>query len=273
MTISDFFTFDEFEYAQRISDVKEYPNERLIKQEVVKLRQGISCSWSIGAGIGAAIPTFGGSLAVLPISIRRKHVAKKKNALITAELIKRGVQPHTLQKRDFIIPIVAGVVGLGVGCGLEQVAAEVTNVTIMAAHVPTGSSAIHEVIQHPGDAFNAFDDGIAEQTREVALALHDTTQGIVPGSDLSHAVLQSHTTWVSVSPAEAVGFYHAMLAAQVVEKSAVSSAANQCAWWMTEALSAFFDKGQHLRCPRLLGGFVTCNQCGETVTAGTFWRA
>lgn len=104
MHISEVFTFKESEYRERIS---HYTTERLRKQEVVKTRQDFAAAASIGSGIGAAAFTFGASLTLTGYGARRMYVATKKLELIQAELLKRGIELHKLQKRDFLIPAVA----------------------------------------------------------------------------------------------------------------------------------------------------------------------
>ncbi|ETS81732.1 hypothetical protein PFICI_06734 [Pestalotiopsis fici W106-1] len=262
MTVEDFFTFDEHEYARRISDLQAYPNERLIKQEVVKLRQKFASSWSIGAGIGASPVTFGGSLAVSIVALRRRHVASKKNALIIAELAKRGIEPQKLQKRDFMIPMVAGIVGMGVGCGIEHIAMNATN-------APKETSPIQQVVEDPLYVPYVVDDGMAEQAKEIAVQAR--AQGVIPESDISGAVLQDHTNWSPVSPTDTVRYDEGMLALQLTEKALVAFAADKCAWWTTEAMAGLYNKDHNLKCPRILEGVVECIECSQVLTAGTYW--
>jgi hypothetical protein len=76
---------------------------------------------SIGSGIGAAAFTSGASLALTGYGARRMYVANKKLELIQAELLKRGIELHTLQKRDVLIPAAAHLLGVVVGFGLDEI--------------------------------------------------------------------------------------------------------------------------------------------------------
>lgn len=91
MAPQDFFWLEAKEYAERISI---YTNERLMKQEVVKLRQGISGRCTVGAGLGGAPFTFGASLVASGYGLRRIHMAHKKRKIIEAELSKRNIKLH-----------------------------------------------------------------------------------------------------------------------------------------------------------------------------------
>jgi hypothetical protein len=137
MTVEDFFNFDETEYAQRIST---YDLTRLRKQEIVKTRQQVSASFTIGTGIGGAWWTLGSTLLLSGYGSRAMYVARKKLALIEAELRRRGVPEREPQKRDFWIPFSIGtagsVVGLGVAvAGADSVAAAATS-SVTAAGAP-----------------------------------------------------------------------------------------------------------------------------------------
>ncbi|KAI9728858.1 MAG: hypothetical protein M1834_007115 [Cirrosporium novae-zelandiae] len=61
MVITDFFSLDKSEYAKRIP---EYPADRLRKQEIVKTRQIIQASLSIGSRISGAIFSAGATLGL-----------------------------------------------------------------------------------------------------------------------------------------------------------------------------------------------------------------
>ena len=190
MRISDVWTFNGSEYRERISHCA---TERLRKQEVVKTRQKISAAVSIGAGIGAAAFTHGTSLALSGYHARRMYVANKKLDRIQAELLKRGIELHTLQKRDVLIPIAAHLVGVAVGFGLDEIAIADTYTIPLGEHVSTGASAIHEVLANPHEALQGAASGAEEQFREMSLAANDIPNGVIPGSNLSSHILATHT--------------------------------------------------------------------------------
>lgn len=116
MVVADFFGLDETEYAFRIS---KYETARLREQEITKYRQQISAGWTIGTGLAGAIFTGGVSLGASLFGARRLNVAERKLELIEDELINRGEALHEMTKRDWMIPLAAGFVTLGVGCGVE----------------------------------------------------------------------------------------------------------------------------------------------------------
>lgn len=190
MRNSEILTFKESEYKERIS---HYETERLRKQEVVKTRQEFSAAATIGSGIGGAAFTCGASLAMTGYGARRMYVAKKKLELIQAELSKRGIELHKVQKRDFFIPAAAHLLGGVVGFGLDEVVMGATNTIPLGEHIPTGASAIHEVLTNPHEALQGVVSGIEEQGREMWLAVNGATNGVIPGSDLSSEILAAHT--------------------------------------------------------------------------------
>jgi hypothetical protein len=190
MHYSEVLTFKESKYRERIS---HYPTERLRTQEVAKTRQHFSSALSIGSGIGGAAFTHGVSLALTGYGARRMYVAIKKLKLIQAELLKRGVELHTLQKRDFLIPVAAHLLGVAVGFGLNEIAMVDTYTIPLGEHVSTGASAIHEVLANPHEALQGAEFGAEEQFREMSLAVHDIANGVIPGSSLSSQILATHT--------------------------------------------------------------------------------
>jgi hypothetical protein len=245
----------------------------LCKQEIVKTRQEYSSWWSIGGGLGGAVFTFGASLAVSAYGGRRLYVATKKLELIKAELTKRGISLHEFQKRDALIPAVAGLVGAGIGFGVDMVALGVTNAIPMGVHVPTGSSAMHEVLNNPGDALQGIAAGAQEQGKEILLAGQGLEHGIIPGSDLSTSMLASHTVWCAAPDlSEAIGFHQGMMLAQGVEKSTAAFLGSQCTWSVMEGIFSVQMAKQKLSCSRSSVTMADCDQCGAEVRKGTFWR-
>jgi len=195
MHISEVFAFKESEYKERIS---HYETERLREREVAKTRQDISAAITIGSGVVSVVHTLGASLALSGYGARRMYVAKKKLELIEAELSKRGVELHKFQKRDFFIPAVAHSVGAVVGVGLDEIAMGDTYTIPLGEHVPSGASAILDVLTNPLEALQGAVSGAAEQFREMSLAAHGVVDGVIPGSDLSSQILAMNTGKLTV---------------------------------------------------------------------------
>ncbi|RAR10607.1 hypothetical protein DDE82_000993 [Stemphylium lycopersici] len=221
MTWQDFFGCDWDEYAQRIS---EYTDQRLCEQEIVKLRQQISASCAIGSGVGGAAFTMGASLAASVIGSRRYRVARKKHGLIQNELMRREISLHETNYKDFLIPVVASVVGQGVGIGLGHIAMDITNTIPLGQQIPTptGSTTIHAVAEYPSDAVHAIISGVQEHFHEVNLAADGIKTGIVPGSESSQLNLAEHTSWIPAPNVENAAEFHAgMLLAQKTAANAI----------------------------------------------------
>jgi hypothetical protein len=168
MGLNDTFDFDEYAYARAISDQDEYTTHRLKTQEVVKFRQHISSSASIGGGIGLAPFTFGLSLLGTAYGARRLYIAKKKLEMIEAELKKREVALHTPTKRDFFIPFGISVATMGLGAGVDAVASHATSQ--VASHVVAdhGVRSVSDVIQSPGSFCHGVGEGLSLQAHELS---------------------------------------------------------------------------------------------------------
>jgi hypothetical protein len=271
MTIGDFFSFSADEYARRIS---VYDTERLRKQEVVKTRQRYAGASSIVIGAGGAAFIFGGTLAVSAYGGRRLFVADKKLELIRQELRKRGTGLRDFHKRDVIIPLCASGVGVGLGFGLDEVAMAATNTIPMGSTMPSGGSVMHEVLNNPGDVAQGVGSGLSEQAHEMAVALANTTSGVIPGSELSNEVLATSTVWVTApSQAEHVGYYLGMLLAQQVEHGVIAVVGAQCAWSIMECMAGCAKGIKRSRtCPQALGGATECDECHELIRSGVYRR-
>lgn len=271
MVVADFFSFDEDEYKQRISS---YTTERLVKQEVVKLRTQYMGSWSVGGGIGAAMFTFGASLAGSAYGGRRLYVANKKQHLIQDELTRRNVDLHEEQKRDFLIPLTAGLIGCGVTVGMEEVFMGATNVVADGLCAPKGSSAVQQVIDQPADALRGALAGAAEQVDEMGLAINNIGMGIIPGSDISSELLAANTTWIALpNGAQAAGFHAGMLLAQGAESKVAVNVVSQSAWQVMEMFDSTRKAISALTCRRLLGASsLRCDECTEHIKDKAYWH-
>ncbi|RAR07131.1 hypothetical protein DDE83_006629 [Stemphylium lycopersici] len=250
MTWQDFFGCDWDEYAQRIS---EYTDQRLCEQEIVKLRQQISASCAIGSGVGGAAFTMGASLAASVIGSRRYRVARKKHGLIQNELMRRGIPLHETNYKDYLIPVVASVVGQGVGIGLGHIAMDITNTIPLGQQIPTptGSTTIQAVAEYPSDA---------EHFHEVNLAADGIKAGIVPGSESSQLNLAEHTSWIPAPNVENAAEFHAgMLLAQKVENAVVISVAEKLSA-ISVTRDTHVEDGHRTR---LVDGVVVGGSCSD----------
>jgi len=117
MHFDDFFDFDEGVYAAKI---RALSNSELKARETEKTRQVFSGFTAAGGGLGAAAATGGMSLVFTGIGARKADIAKKKLELVLFELQRRGVPlKDGFTKSDIAIPAIGGLVGLGVGTGVE----------------------------------------------------------------------------------------------------------------------------------------------------------
>lgn len=223
MTIEDFFDFSEIEYARRI---KDYTNERLIKQNVVKIRAGNSGLLSVGTGIGGAAFSFGGTLAISAYGARRMYVAEKKTKLIEAELRSRGIEPHAESKRDMLIPMVGSLLGLGIGCGVDIGLNDLMAAPVQGAimvPVPSGKSAVETITSNPSVALDGVEHGISTQ---VAVTFADVTHG----SAAAVAMHAHHLMPIGeMTGAEALGEVKGTAMATLAEKSAIAMAGQTAA--------------------------------------------
>lgn len=263
MTIKDFFDFDEYEYAHRIST---YDITRLRTQEVVKLRQQVSGSVSILVGAGSAPATGGVSLCGAAYGTRRFYVAHKKHALIKAELQRRNIDPHEPRMRDVLIPITANIVGNGFGDGLDYLIPTGTSNDLIGPAITSGTLSVTDqlVLQVPSDSLHTCADGVQEQPHAPEIRLAETIQpGVVPGDDAATHVLSQHTTKsVDVSPAE------------YVEKSAVSITVGYLSQGIMESVSSHTRPlSQSSSCIRSHGILrLQCDHCNEIIKQGGYWR-
>jgi len=88
---------------------------------------------------------------------------------------------------------VAEALGAIVGVGLDEIAMGDTYTIPLGEHVPSGASAIHEVLKNPHEALQGAVSGTEDQFREMSLAVQDVANGVIPGSDLSSQILAMNT--------------------------------------------------------------------------------
>ncbi|KAL5622496.1 hypothetical protein FOBRF1_001746 [Fusarium oxysporum] len=249
MTIGDFFDFNKAEYARRISF---YDVNRLRKQEVVKIRQHTAAVCSITTGAAGALLSGGGTLLLSAYGARRLSVAHSKLELIQAELTKRGIALHEIQKRDILIPVGASIVGMGVGVGIDEAAAVATNTIPMEASVPPGSSLTDALSTNASGVISGVAHGVTEQTHEMGQAILNIDNGIPAAQDLAR-----ETIWApAASTQDAIGFHAGMVIMQAVEKGFASLTSNLLATWTMEALTGDVSKTKPPLLPHHFPGTV-----------------
>ncbi|GKT57463.1 hypothetical protein ColTof4_09455 [Colletotrichum tofieldiae] len=271
--IQDFFDFDEREYAVRIST---YDADHLRKQEIVKTRQIYAASGSIGSGIGGAAFTAGATLAITAYGSRRYYVARKKLQLIQQEVANRGYSLHEPQKRDFLIPVAASMISVGVGAGLGSIAAASTNTSLMVdgGFAPPGTSVVEALVANPGDTIGGALDGAAQQSYEMVQAGLGVAAGTLPGTDECVQMLAQNTVWVPAdSASQAVGFQAGMVLAQAAEKAFAGLASNVIATSVMEGIWSIQMSREFSSCPRHLGVTkLTCRMCDEKISDSWYWH-
>ncbi|KAF5716159.1 hypothetical protein FMUND_6502 [Fusarium mundagurra] len=233
MTIGDFLDFNKTEYAHRIS---HYDIDRLRKQEIVKTRQITAGIISSHIGGWGTVVSSGGTLVLSAIAIRRVYVAESKLELIRAELKKRDVPLHKLQKRDILIPLGACAAGFGVGHVFDQAAVHVTH-TCAPGLFPSDSVA-HAFSMNPGDSINGAAHGAAQQLHEMGHAIMSLDNGVSAAQDLARVAISVPQTSVE----EAVGFHVGMVKMQAAEKGIASLASSSLATQGMKAMTGDADQ-------------------------------
>ncbi|KAG5753794.1 hypothetical protein H9Q72_004981 [Fusarium xylarioides] len=233
MTIGDFFDFEKTEYAHRIS---YYDTDRLRKQEIVKTRQITAGLISSHIGGWGAVASSGGTLVLSAIAIRRVYVAESKLELIRAELKKRDVPLHKLQKRDILIPLGACAAGMGVGHVFDHAAVHVTH-TCTPGLFPSDSVA-HAFSMNPGDSISGAAHGAAQQLHEMGHAIMSLDNGVSAAQDLANVAISVPQTSVQ----EAVGFHTGMVAMQAAEKGIAGVVSSSLATQGMKAMTGDADQ-------------------------------
>jgi hypothetical protein len=215
MGLSDTFEFDEEEYASKITDEQVYPTHRLKTHETAKCRQHISAGASIGGGVGLAPFTFGLSLLGTAYGARRLYIAKKKLELIQAELKRRNVVLHEPTKRDFLIPFGISMATLGLGAGVDALAANATSQVATHVIADHGTRAIDAALQSPGSFCHGVTDG-------VSLQVHELGNVVTGGLQHATAVANMDSSYIiagaaSMNPGEVVGLAAGTSAALAIE--------------------------------------------------------
>lgn len=151
MTFSEFFWLDDAKFAAALMNVSD---QELIfgdKHNVRKRKGGKLGGW---VGAAQAPLTMGISLAGSGIAIRNRAVAKRRLAMIHAELDRRGLAHHKEDWKDSAFAAVAVGAGTAIGMGFvpgAEVAAQgfaEVGATTTAEYV--AGVATSETLQHVG---------------------------------------------------------------------------------------------------------------------------
>lgn len=174
-----FFGLSSTEYR---ATLKTRTDQQLQKQEIVKTRRLMSCAFTVGGGIGAAVFTLGGSLVMAAVAGRKYRVADRKLKMIQDEITARDIPLHEFEIKDVLIPVAACLVGTAVGVAIEEgianlvcsgdVATAGAGSTLAAMHV-TQIDVVTANVMHPDDMLHGLGQGLAGQGHEVVhLAQH-----------------------------------------------------------------------------------------------------
>lgn len=94
--------FNDEGYKSRIAGST---NDELKYKEGMQKENELGASFITGAKVGRNVVNLGASTALIPFGLRRKSIAKRKQALLQAELTSRNIQLHRMTKRDWFIPV------------------------------------------------------------------------------------------------------------------------------------------------------------------------
>ncbi|KAH0429845.1 hypothetical protein CcaCcLH18_08127 [Colletotrichum camelliae] len=249
MTVKEFSHFDKHEYAKRVSEMSA---TELAKIEITKTRQLFASSFAGGACMATALPSHGLSLAVLPYHMRNGYLAQEKLEVVQAELRKRNIPLHDIQKRDILIPVVAGCAGIAVGVeisGISDVVAEG-----LQLHTPSTAATVGQMMHHSAETAHGALHGAVAQGAEMGHVVRDAV-------DPSYIPAGPHAFHVPCS--DVPGWNSGIGLASLGERTGLSSLADQIvATGLASALShgVVRDYGKH------------CSKCHDGIARGKYWH-
>ncbi|KAL1651880.1 hypothetical protein SLS58_000003 [Diplodia intermedia] len=213
MGLHDTFDFDEAAYTTK---TRARPTSVLREEEIKKLRQHFAASCSIGAGVGHSLHSAGISLGVSAFGLRRLVVARRKLAIIRAELGARGVAPHVPTKRDVAIPVGAALAGMGLGAEMGNLVGGL----VVAPELPPGSrfDQAGSVVGDLAGASEGFVHGLSDQSHIVGQALHEHVAGALAGHVGAEAAAAGAGEAAGVGDGHSVGYVAGILAAKKTEE-------------------------------------------------------
>lgn len=263
MGLHDTFDFDEPAY---IAKTAARPTHVLQEEEIKKLRQHFAASCSIGAGVGHSLHSAGISLGVSAFGLRRLVVARRKLAIIRAELTRRGVPLHDPTKRDAAIPVAAALAGMGLGAEIGHLVGGL----VPTPDLPPGThlDQAGNVVGDVGGATEGFVHGVADQASVVGHAVQAEVAGVLAGHVSAEAAAGA------ASDGHAVGYVAGILAAKKTEEFIAECVGEAVFAYALEKLldpEIKVELALQGKCSRLLGPLGQyCRGCGQSIREGRF---
>jgi len=177
--IEETFHFDEDEYRREVANMRL---DELQNREAVKLRQQIGAGVSLGAGIAATFLLGPAALLGVAYAGRRLDIASKKEAIVKAEIDRRNQEHYQPKKRDYFIPMGAGMVGAGLGGFLDGVTSQVASTVACHALAQHGSQAVATALAHPTMLVEGAVQGMGLQVHEMHQLLTGAVSQVSPFS-------------------------------------------------------------------------------------------
>jgi len=177
--VEETFHFDEDEYRREIANMRL---DELQNREAVKLRQQIGAGVSLGAGIAATFLLGPAALLGVAYAGRRLDIASKKEAIVKAEIDRRNQEHYQPKKRDYFIPMGAGMVGAGLGGFLDGVTSQVASTVACHALAQHGSQAVATALAHPTMLVEGAVQGMGLQVHEMHQLLTGAVSQVSPFS-------------------------------------------------------------------------------------------
>lgn len=195
-----FWHLDEDAFRRQVNS---YNEEQLTALHASMSRKIVSAGASAGASVGGAFFTGGVSLLFTPIAARRYHVNAQRLDIIEARLKMKGWSGYRMKKRDFVIPVAAASVGLGVGIGADAVLSHVAADAAGAAAIH-GVDAARVTAENSAAFVHGAEYGALNQVSEVATAAGLGATHYVTHQAAMHAV--QHVPFNDILANEAANF-------------------------------------------------------------------
>lgn len=166
-SLDDFLEFNEPRFRHQIllyNQVELTALHACVKQKI------ISAGMSGTASLGAAFFTAGFTLVGAGIAARRLRVNERSLSTIEERLQKHGWAGYNLRKRDFGIPEIASMLGMGVGLDVDTVVGSMAGAAAGAATMH-GSDAVKYAIENPAPFYHGIQYGASATVSNVSGAL------------------------------------------------------------------------------------------------------
>ena len=203
--------FEGVDEASYKAKVKEMTIEDLRYRECKRHRQINSGSWSVGLGLGGAIPTLGVSLLGSAYGGRRMYLASKKFDIVAAEIDVRHEAHYQTRKRDWMIPVAFGAATLGIGLGVEAIASDFATQAVSGA-ADHGLTAFKDVVHDPSSAMAGVGHGLETAGHHLVEAAHSVTEGFTQAtacaaSDVANAGASNAAEAVGEAIGESIALF------------------------------------------------------------------